>query len=208
MPTTIFDEWIESRPRLKALTVEQYHRMIETGILLSGDPYELLDGQLVHKDRSAEGADPRTVGDDHIWAVTALQELDPRLRRLGCYMRVQQPLALPPFDEPEPDGAIVRGTKDNYRARKPGPDDVLCVIEVADASLRRDRVTKLRIYADSGLPCYVIVNLPERVVEVYEEPAIGRGRYGRSQTLSGRQIVTFPTAAGKPFSVAVRRLLP
>ncbi|NLX96074.1 MAG: hypothetical protein GXY83_07850 [Rhodopirellula sp.] len=41
------------------------------------------------------------------------------------------------------------------------PAAVLCVIEVADASLHHDRTVKQQIYADSGLPQYIILNLPE-----------------------------------------------
>ena len=46
----------------------------------------------------------------------------------------QQPIVLPPDGEPEPDGAIIRAAADDYRGRKPGAADVLCVIEVADAA--------------------------------------------------------------------------
>jgi Uma2 family endonuclease len=93
-------------------------------------------------------------------------------------------VALPPFDEPEPDAAIVRGAIKDYRDHKPGPGDILCVIEVADASLRRDRATKQRIYADAGIAEYLIVNLPDRVIEVYTEPHKGKGRYGQLATLT------------------------
>src|SRR5687768_5094446 len=89
------------------LTVQQYHRMIETGILPEGEPIELLDGLLVRKDRSRTGEDPMTVNPDHSGAVDRLNALNPKLGRLGCYMRIQQPVTLPPNNEPEPDVAIV-----------------------------------------------------------------------------------------------------
>jgi hypothetical protein len=54
---------------LMRLTVEQYHQMIDAGILMSGEPYELIDGLIVRKDRSASGEDPMTVGTGHAWAV-------------------------------------------------------------------------------------------------------------------------------------------
>ena len=50
------------------------------------------------------------------------------------------------------------------------------MIEVADSSLGLDRTTKLGIYAAAGIPQYVIVNLPERVVEVYTVPMNGKLR--------------------------------
>ena len=189
-------------------TVEQYHEMIARGILREGEPYELIHGRIVRKDRSTAGEDPVTIGDHHIWAVTKLGKVGRRLERLGCYMRTQQPVLLPPFDEPEPDGAIAVGTEDDYLDRKPGAGDVLCVIEVSDSSLRYDRTVKQQIYADSGIPVYVIVNLPEQAVEVYTQPLAGTGRYGQGVTLTGGQKVHFPAPGGKELVVPARQLLP
>lgn len=192
------------------LDVDRYHRMIESGILPEGEPFELIDGCLVQKDRSAVGEGPMTVGLGHAWVISELGDLTPRLRRMGCYMRVQLPLALPPFDEPEPDGAVVRGSNRDYRDRHPGAADATCVIEVADSSLLRDRTIKLRIYAAAAIPIYVIINLVDRVVEVYSEP-MGKGsraRYGRQETLSGRQKVLLPAGRGRFLRVPVASLLP
>lgn len=189
------------------LTVDQYHRMIEGGILESGAPIELLDGFLVHKDRAKAGEDPMTVGLDHIWAVDNLPEVLAGVRAAGFYVRTQQPITLPPDGEPEPDGAIVRGTKDDYRKRKPMAGDLACVIEVADSSLDRDRGTKQRIYADAGIAQYVIINLMERVVEVYERPLVGSGRYADVRRLRGAERVGFP-AGGESIEVEAARLLP
>lgn len=210
MTATLLHELVDERTVLKRLTVEQYHRMIESGILTSGEPYELLDGCVVRKDRSAAGGDPMMVGHEHAWVISRLTKLDPKLMRLGCYVRIQLPVSLPPYDEPEPDAAIILGTEDDYRGRHPGAGDVTCVIEAADSSLRRDRTTKLRIYANSGIARYVIINLPDRVIEVYTEPQAGKGRYGQSLTLApGRgQRVEFPAARGKQLTVPVQSLLP
>lgn len=196
------------RPRFR-LNVDQYHRMIEQGILEEGAPLELLDGRLLLKNRSAVGEDPVTLGNDHMWVVDTLVALNPKLAKLGCYLRGQQAVSLPPFSEPEPDGVIVLGDKDRYRRRRPTTDDVLCVIEVADSSLARDRTTKLRIYANAGVPVYILINLPDRVIEVYSSPIKGRGRYARTETLlRSADRVTFPTARGKGLTIPVKTLLP
>src|SRR4051795_12956679 len=81
---------------LVGLTVEQYHQMIERGILEEGAPIELLDGFLVRKDRAKTGEDPMTVGDDHIWAVENLRRVLRDAESLGHYLRLQQPVILPP----------------------------------------------------------------------------------------------------------------
>lgn len=44
-------------------------------------------------------------------------------------------------------------------------------IEVADATLERDRGIKQRIYARAGIPIYWILNLRDRQIEVYTQPA-------------------------------------
>jgi hypothetical protein len=207
MNTAAFSELSDGRTQLFPLAVGQYHRMIESGILPEGEPFELLDGHLLRKDRSAVGEDPTTVGNEHAYVVDLLNELNPKLRRHGCYMRIQQPITLPPHDEPEPDGSIVRGSVGDYRDRHPKAADVLCVIEVADASLRRDRNTKLRVYADAGIACYLLFNLPDRVVEVYTRAMKGTGRYARADTLKPKDHVKFPLPRGGIQSVPVRKFL-
>ncbi|HEY3246530.1 MAG TPA: Uma2 family endonuclease [Phycisphaerae bacterium] len=190
------------------LRVDQYHDMIASGILQEGAPYELLDGLIVRKDRSGVGENPMSVGLGHAWAVKNLGNFDAKLRRLRCHMQTQQPVTLAPYHEPEPDGAIVVGSIDDYRKKHITAKDVLCIIEVADSSLQFDRKVKLPIYADSGIPQYVIINLPERLVELYEQPLPGMGRYARSTTLRPGQSIALRAAAGRELKVPIRRLLP
>jgi Uma2 family endonuclease len=66
---------------------------------------------------------------------------------------------------------VVRGARHDYADQPPSPDNIALVVEVSDATLRRDRTLKLRIYARAGIPVYWIINLPERQIEVYSEPA-------------------------------------
>jgi Uma2 family endonuclease len=161
------------------LTVEQYHRMIETGILISGDPIELLEGQLVVKNRSAIGADPLSVGTRHSHAIGTLTSFVLPLRKYGSYMRAQLPVTISENSEPEPDGCIVRGKPGDYRDNHPGTKDICCVIEVSESSLSEDRSRKLRIYANACIQQYVIINLVDNTLEEYTEPESGSGRYAR-----------------------------
>jgi Uma2 family endonuclease len=189
------------------LTVAQYHRMICDGILIEGEPVELLDGQLVRKDRSALGANPMTVSTRHATAVARINKLSPKFDRLGCHIRIQQPITLPPSHEPEPDGAIVVGQINDYVDHHPTAKQILCVIEVAESSLKQDRTRKQRIYANSGISVYLIVNLIDRVVESYTQPLVGKGRYGTAETLSAKDILQLPANSGKIVSVPAERLL-
>jgi Uma2 family endonuclease len=208
MSVTALHELLSGHAQIMPLTVEQYEQMIAAGILPEGEPYELLDGFVVRKDRSASGEDPMTVGHEHVWVIQKLQKLSAKLEKLGCHLRTQSPVSLPPYNEPEPDGSIAVGTADDYRSKHPGASDLTCVIEVADSSLRRDRTTKLRVYAKSAIAQYVIINLPDRVVEVYTNPLASQGRYGESTTLRPGRSVEFAAARGKKLSVSVKSLVP
>lgn len=192
----------------RRITVEQYHRMREAGILREGDPTELIDGMLVEKNRSARGEDPMTVGKGHNAGVQRLVRLDARLRQHRCHMQVQGPLSLPPFDEPEPDGAVVMGELEDYNDRLPVAADLACVLEVSDSSLQHDRTIKLALYAAAGIPQYVIVNLVDHRVETFEQPVPGEGRYAASSTLRAGESVSLRVSGAAIIEVAVRELLP
>ena len=189
------------------LPVEVYHAMIGRAIE-EGEPFELLRGQVLRKDSSHEGDDPVSIYPPHTISVLSLGRLDRLLEPLGCHMRPEQPLTLGLHDEPEPDGAIVIGAMRDYRERHPGPGDVLMVIEVADSSLHRDRTLKHRIYAGAGIERYVILNLIDRVAEVYTQPLRELERYGRLETLGPGDELALPTARDETLTVRVGELLP
>jgi hypothetical protein len=163
--------------RLHPLSVEQYHRMIDEGILPENTGTELLDGVLVGKDRGDPGGDPMTVGESHAYVVKQLAYLGLRLDPARMYLQTQQPVVIPDHGEPEPDAAIVK--RPITTTEKARAEDVSCVIEVAGTSLERDRTTKLRHYARGGIPQYVILNLQDRTAEEYREPDRATGTYAR-----------------------------
>ena len=187
------------------LTVEQYHGMIATGILAEGEPIELLDGLLVRKSRG-EGM---TTHPQHALVVKKLNILlVAPVGAMGCHVQVQSPVTLPPHDEPEPDLAIVEGRPADFADRHPGPADVTCVIEVAGTSLERDRTIKQRIYAVAGVPQYVIVNLIQSRVEVFEKPDSAQGRYRWRAELTGDKEIALLLAENRRLTVTAADCLP
>jgi Uma2 family endonuclease len=201
-------EQLRRNPLLVPITVDQYHQMIAAGILKEGEPIELLEGFLVRKDRSRAGDDPMTVGHDHVWAVYQLGELNELLKPHNCHIRTQQPVTLSPDNEPEPDGAILKGTAEVYRKRLPEPADILAVIEVADSSLQDDRTAKQRIYATAGISQYIIINLVGHSIEIYTAPDSRLGRYGSLQSLKSGETLRLPTGTESVVEVPVAKLLP
>ncbi|MBL8793895.1 MAG: Uma2 family endonuclease [Planctomycetia bacterium] len=145
----------------RRFTVDEYHRMMDTGILNDEDKVELLEGYVVEKM-------PRNPPHDVV-----IQRLNKRLTRLnlvGWEVRVRSAITLPD-SEPEPDLTVARGDDHTFANRHPGPPELGTLIEVADTTLARDRHDKGRIYARSQVAVYWIVNLVESQIEVYTNPS-------------------------------------
>ena len=73
--------------------------------------------------------------------------------------------------EPEPDLTALR--QRSYKHAEPAVADVLLLIEVAETSLRYDRVTKRPLYAEAGVPEYWIVDCGAESIELHRGPADG-----------------------------------
>ncbi len=149
---------------LYQLSVEQYDRMVETGILGPDDRVELREGWIVEK-VSHKPPRARCIGR----LTKRLLPVLPEAWELRC----QTPIALA-RSEPEPDFAIIRGPDERYASRHPRPDDIGLLIEVADSSRLGDRRYKGELYAKAKIGDYWIVNLVERIVEVYSQPKGGK----------------------------------
>ena len=144
-------------------TVADYYRMLEAGILAEDDRVELLGGQVV---------DMSPMGPPH--AAAAEQARDVLQAALGAraQARDSRPVGLGEYDEPLPDLAVVRPRADRYATAHPTAAEIFWLVEVADSSLARDRWTKPAIYAAAGVREVWVVNLPERVLEVYRAPGL------------------------------------
>nr|WP_294544274.1 Uma2 family endonuclease [uncultured Rhodopila sp.] len=148
--------------RRRRLTLDQYHRLGEAGILGEDDRVELLDGQLV---------DMSPIGPRHALAVDALNELLGVAVAGRAAIRVQNPIEIDRGTEPNPDIAVVRRPWRGYPRTHPRPEDVLLLVEVADSSLETDRGAKLELYARSGIREFWIVDLRTDGVDVYRGPS-------------------------------------
>src|SRR5262249_39917271 len=151
---------------VRKFTVEEYHRMLDLGVLLDGDRCELLEGWIVRK----MGKKPA-----HVWSLEAVAKaLGARLPS-GWHVRRQDPRTTEE-SEPEPDIAGVRGTEEEYRTRHPLASETALAIEISDTTLNADRTVKQRIYARAGIPVYWIVNLVDSQIEVSTDPTGPRGK--------------------------------
>jgi Uma2 family endonuclease len=178
------------------LSVEQYHDMINAGILTEDDPVELLEGWLVTK---------MSKNRPHSLSTQLTREALAGIMPSGWYVDDQEPITTAD-SEPEPDIVVVRGSRRDYTERHPSPDDVALVVEVADATLQRDRTLKLRIYASAGITAYWILNLPERQLEVYSDPT--EATYRLQRIYSAAESAPVVIEGQEISTVAVRDLLP
>ena len=196
---------VEGHEEYVPLTRKMYHALIDAGYV--DRSVELLDGVMIRKIpfRSKEGA--VGAGRPHIKATQRLIKLDRRLEERGCHMQSQSPADVLETQEPEPDGAVIRGSADDYDD-EPTPDDMSCVIEVSVETLRKDRVRKLPRYARAGIPQYVIENIPGDVLEVHEQPDRQRATYGSRTVLRRGETLDLLLPDGTRLPVAVNDLLP
>lgn len=195
-------------PELMRLTVEQYHQMLAAGIFHDGDPVELIDGFLVWKDRRDSGRMDMNHGPVHAATVNRLfHVVYPQVDGQGCHAQCQLPITVPPRHEPEPDVSVVEGEPDDYRDHLPTADDALAVMEVADSSARFDRTTKQRLYADAGIPVYLLVDLAAGHIEAYTAPVPGEGRYAHCETCAAGQMVTIRLRNGVTLEIPAADIL-
>ena len=143
------------------LTVAEYYRMAETGVLAPGVRVELIRGEIV---------DMAPIGTKHGRCVKLLNN---RLcAALGdrAMVAVQDPLRLDASSEPQPDLLVLRPRADDYGDSHPGPADVLLLIEVSDSTARYDRQIKLPLYAEAGVSEVWIADLDARVLRRHRAP--------------------------------------
>jgi Uma2 family endonuclease len=97
---------------LRLLTVKDYHRMVESGILAADERVELIEGQLFTM--AAKGT-------AHSAAVTRIERTLSRRLQGRMLLRLQDSIRLNDRSEPEPDVAIVKPHPLDYEDHHPTP---------------------------------------------------------------------------------------
>ena len=171
----------------------EYDRAVEAGAFEPDAKLELIDGDL--SAMTPEGVS-YTIGID------LMADCLRRVFGRGFYVRIQHPLAVDDYSEPEPDVAVVRGAIRDYD--KGHPTSAVLVVEVSSESLRYDRTVKQHLYARCGIPEYWILALPEARLEVYRDPA-GDGYRSVTRHAAGDQVAPLARPAAR---IVVDDLLP
>ncbi len=170
------------------ISADEYERMGEAGILAPGARLELIEGEIYEMS---------PIGSPHAACVDALALILSEYAQRRFIVRIQNPIRLDDYSEPQPDVAVVRWRDDFYRHAHPTPADVLLVIEVADSTVETDRTVKMPLYARANIPEAWLVNLPDSRVEIYSDPSngayqnikhVGRDEVAQSVSISNLSI--------------------
>lgn len=158
---------------LRRLGLDDYHWMISAGFFerapIVSASVELINGALVEMSPNYP---------PHAFTVGRLNRLFTHHLQDRADVRCQQPITLPKHQsEPEPDIVLATLPDTRYMSRHPGPDEILLLCEVSQATLSRDRRLKFDLYARAGIREYWIVNLVDRMLEVYREPVTINDRW-------------------------------
>jgi Uma2 family endonuclease len=151
-----------AEPEVRKLTIGDYYRMAEAGILRPSEQVELLNGRIIQM---------APIGPKHQTVVDKLTEAFVEQSKGRYRVRVDGPISIPNFNEPRPDLTLYRRTLEN---KHPEPADIYLVIEVSDSSLTSDAAEKLGIYEQAGIQEYWIVQVAKKLVRIH---TLKNGRY-------------------------------
>jgi Uma2 family endonuclease len=155
-------------PAKHLFNVDEWDRLGELGFFGEDDRVELVEGEIV---------DMSPIGDWHASCVNRLNRIFGRAVGDAAIVQVQGPVRLSRHSEPLPDIALLKYRPDFYASAKPGPEDLLLLIEVSDTTASYDLGSKAQLYSRHGVPEYWVVDQASRCVHV----CLGPGPEGFSE---------------------------
>ena len=144
-------------PKVRRWTKSEYRQMAELG-WFEHQRVELVKGEVVLMSPQKP---------QHFAAIDRVTEVLRKAFGTNFWVRSQGPIDLRADSEPEPDMSVVAGRREDYTEH---PKTAILLVEVSESSLAFDRHQKGELYAEAGIPEYWIVNLIDRVLEVYRDP--------------------------------------
>jgi len=152
---------MEDWPRRHRITVHEYHRMAEEGLLAPDARVELIEGEII---------DMPPIGIQHLAAVNQLNGLLHAALSKRAIVQCQGSIRLGDLSEPQPDFAVLVRREDFYRTRRAIAADVLLAIEVSETSLRYDLQTKAALYARHGIQEFWVIDVVGEQTHVFRAP--------------------------------------
>lgn len=150
-----------SAPHLYPINVAAYHRMGESGIFSESELTELIDARIITM---------APIGSEHADWIDRLTRFLVKNVPEDITVRIQNPVHLDEYNEPQPDLALLHPRKQPYREAHPRAEDILLIIEVADTSQNYDRNVKMPLYARYGIPEVWLLDIRSNRLEIYQAP--------------------------------------
>lgn len=182
---------MESWPQRHRITVHDYHRLAEIGVLAPDARVELIEGEII---------DMAPIGKDHQSIVDQLTRALVRAVGDNAIVRVQGSVRLSEWSEPQPDVLLLAPRPDFYRSEFALGTDTLLLIEVSDTTLRYDRDVKVPLYARHGVPEIWIVDVSGDALLVYGD--LRNGKYERPVVLERPANVPITLLSGVTLDVS------
>ena len=156
------------RARVTRWSVDAYEQLGELGVI--GKEVELIRGIIVQEISKSP------------MHFTLTESTSDRFRSqlpAGYVVHQEGPLRLAD-SRPEPDVAVVHGTKKDFSTRHPTIAELVVEVAVSSAALDRENAA---LYAEAGVPEYWIVLGGEQQIEVYRCPENGAYQQKRLYTV-------------------------
>ncbi|MCB1159121.1 MAG: Uma2 family endonuclease [Leptospiraceae bacterium] len=143
------------------LSVKEYRRFGDTGILHAINEVELIDGKIVDKSKA---------GYEHHYVLKRLLSIFTKSLAGKSIISIKEPILLNSVSESCPDIKILRQKQDFYTTRGPKGKDVLLLIEIIDENVNQNKKIKLPLYAAIEVQEVWFISLTDERVEVYRSP--------------------------------------
>ncbi|MEL6262735.1 MAG: Uma2 family endonuclease [Cyanobacteria bacterium J06626_6] len=173
-------------------TLEEYHRMIESGIL-DNKRVELIRGEIVEMPPEGEAHASRSVSAGEYLTLLLIEK---------AQLRPAKPITLPNQSEPDPDIAVVRRIDTEYEDHHPYPENIFWLIEYSESSLVKDLNLKSQVYAEVDIPEYWVFNLKQKELIVFRGPEAGEYTSRVAYTAGQITSLAFPD-----ISISVDRII-
>ena len=185
MAVQLEQEQLEQSASVKRhiFTLDEYDQMCAAAVFGPEARIELIRGEII---------DMAPPGPEHELSTAFLNRLFVRTVGDAALVWPQgNSIPLPNSNSrPQPDVTLLRWRDDLYRGKRPAAEDVILIVEVAYSSLKYDRVAKSSLYAEANILEYWLVNLIDKVVEVYTDPA--GGKYQTIKTVGRDEMLHLP----------------
>jgi Uma2 family endonuclease len=172
-------------PTQRLITVEEYYRMAEIGLLKPDSRVELIEGAII---------DMAPIGPRHNSALYKLTRWFTLAVGEQAIVGVGSSIRLSNITEPQPDLLLLKPRADFYSSRIATTEDTLLVVEVSDTTLSYDRKVKVPLYARYGVPEVWIVDVEGSCLHCFRARA--NAAYNETRTTASPGVIAVPGLGG------------